>query len=154
MQSNTNSATWESAESTCRISGVIVGLFLGLDQDGKALVDYPDNPTGAALRARTTGSVAPSDRGREAALLFEGGDPCKPILVGLIQDRTGKHQKLQTEIDDDETVELTAQKQIVLRCGDASITLTRSGKILIRGKYVLSSSSGANIVKGGIIRLN
>jgi hypothetical protein len=42
----------------------------------------------------------------------------------------------------------------VLRCGEASITLTKAGKILIRGTYVLSRSSGVNMVKGATIHLN
>jgi hypothetical protein len=55
---------------------------------------------------------------------------------------------------DDQIFEFHAAKRIVIRCGEASITLTRSGKILIRGKYVLSDSAGVNMLKGGIIRLN
>jgi hypothetical protein len=42
----------------------------------------------------------------------------------------------------------------VLRCGKASITLTSAGKVLIRGTYVLSRSSGVNKIKGGSIQLN
>ena len=49
---------------------------------------------------------------------------------------------------------LSADKEIVLKCGKASITLTRAGKILIRGAYLLSRSSGPNRIKGGSIQLN
>jgi uncharacterized protein (DUF2345 family) len=55
---------------------------------------------------------------------------------------------------DGERVVLTAQQEIVLRCGDASITLTKAGKIIIRGQYILSRSSGVNRVQGGSIQLN
>ena len=48
----------------------------------------------------------------------------------------------------------TANKQIVLKCGKASITLTRAGKVLIRGAYLSSRSSGVNRIKGGSIQLN
>ena len=44
--------------------------------------------------------------------------------------------------------------QIVLRCGEASITLTRAGKVLIRGAYVLSRSSGTNRIQGGSVEIN
>lgn len=53
-----------------------------------------------------------------------------------------------------ERLELTAEKEIVLRVGDASITLTRAGKIVLRGTYVLSRSSGVNKIKGGSVQIN
>ena len=51
-------------------------------------------------------------------------------------------------------MQLTAQREIVLRCGKASITLTRAGKVLIRGEYIFSRSTGVNKLKGGSIQLN
>jgi hypothetical protein len=53
-----------------------------------------------------------------------------------------------------ERLELTAEREIVLRVGDASITLTRAGKIILRGTYVLSRSSGVNKIKGGSVQIN
>ena len=49
---------------------------------------------------------------------------------------------------------LSAQEEIVLRCGKASITLTKAGKVLIEGAYVLSRSSGVNRIRGGSVQLN
>ena len=49
---------------------------------------------------------------------------------------------------------VTAKEQVVIRCGKASITLTRAGKVLIQGEYVLSRSAGVNRVKGGSVQLN
>jgi len=52
---------------------------------------------------------------------------------------------------DGERVVFDAKKEIVLRCGKASITLTRAGKVLIRGAYLLNRSSGVNRIKGGSV---
>jgi hypothetical protein len=49
---------------------------------------------------------------------------------------------------------LTAEREIILRCGDASITLTRAGKILIRGRYLTSESKGYNKIKGAVVDIN
>ncbi len=138
----------ESGEE--RIAGVVVGLFLGLNDAGQPLVDYPGNPGASARPARSVAMLRPEDRGREAALLFEEGDPCRPILVGLMQ---GPMPGRAVSRDEDRLV-LRAEREIVLECGEASITLTRAGKVLIRGNYVLSRSSGVNMVKGGVIHLN
>ena len=50
--------------------------------------------------------------------------------------------------------EIGALDQLVLRCGKASITLTKAGKVLIQGTYLSSRSSGVNRIKGGSVQLN
>ena len=55
---------------------------------------------------------------------------------------------------DGKRVVLEAEQEIVLRCGDASITLTRDGKILVRGAYVETHSRGVNRIKGGAVKIN
>jgi hypothetical protein len=88
------------------------------------------------------------------ALMFEGGDPAKPIVVGVLQ-RPGRPEPkpMDVEVDGDRLV-FSARNEIVLRCGKASITLTRAGKVLLRGAYVSSRSSGVNRIKGGSVQIN
>jgi hypothetical protein len=136
-----------------KISGVVVGLFLGFNAAGEPLVDYPGSPTASATVARSATSLCEADRGREAALLFEESDPSRPLVVGLIHCPAGASE-LRVVTRDDERVVLRAEREIVLECGKASITLTRAGKVLIRGTYVLSRSSGVNMVRGGIVHVN
>jgi hypothetical protein len=144
---------FDTLEQTNRNLSVVVGLFLGLNDEGKPLVDYPGNPSGQALLARTTRTVGSSERGQDAVLVFEDGDPAKPIIMGLLQSSMSEAESEEPAAEV-ETLEFRAEKEIVLRCGDASITLTRAGKVMIRGKYLLSSSSGVNMLKGGVIHLN
>jgi uncharacterized protein (DUF2345 family) len=55
---------------------------------------------------------------------------------------------------DDQRVVLSAEREIVLRCGEASITLTRAGKVIIKGAYILSRASGYNKIKGAAVDIN
>ena len=55
---------------------------------------------------------------------------------------------------DGKRVVLEGQEEVVLKCGEASITLTRNGKVVIRGKYLLSRSSGVNRILGGSVQVN
>ena len=97
-------------------------------------------------------------------IVFENGDPYLPIIIDIICDglqmpqKTGDIDLQVTETDevfvDGRRVTFDASEQIELRCGKASITLTRTGKVLIRGAYLLSRSSGANRIKGGSVQLN
>jgi hypothetical protein len=55
---------------------------------------------------------------------------------------------------DGDRYEISAEREIVLRCGDSSITLTRAGKVIIKGNYILSRSTGYNKIKGAAIDIN
>ena len=137
-----------------RLAGVVIGALVGFDVEGLPLVDFPGNPQDNPVPARTTVALSGEDTGREVALLFEGTDPVKPILIGPIlhpKDVTAPKLSLHRG---SERLELTADREIVIRCGNASITLTRAGKVLIRGAYVSSHSSGANKIKGGTVQIN
>ena len=140
---------------------VVIGVLTGVNHDGKPLVAFPGNPTEASVVARSTCTLSEDDFGREVALLFEGGDPGLPLIIGPVH--RGK-ETTQSETQDDrgstevtldgERVCLSAEREIVLRCGKASITLTRAGKILIRGAYLSNRSSGVNRSKGGSVQIN
>jgi hypothetical protein len=139
-----------------RFAGVVRGLFVRLLEDGTPAVDFDGNPNGVPVAAVSTIGVAKQDAGREAILMFEDCDPRRPIVLGLVHASGTPAQKvspIEASLDG-EHVTLTAEKEIVLRCGHASITLTRAGKILIRGKYLLSRSSGVNRIKGGSVQIN
>jgi hypothetical protein len=142
----------QTAQKT-RIEGVVIGVLMGFAADGAPLVVYPGNPAEAALAARTTAVLTPEDVGREVALLFEGGDAARPLVVGRLI-RPEATPALVVRDGAEEVLQLTAEREIVLRCGKASITLTRAGKVLIRGEYIFSRSTGVNKIKGGSIQLN
>jgi hypothetical protein len=78
--------------------------------------------------------------------------------MGVVRNRDGwplVQRPGQVEITaDGERMLVTAKDQLVLRCGKASITLTKAGKVLIEGAYVSSRSSGVNRIKGGSVQLN
>jgi Domain of unknown function (DUF6484) len=137
-------------------TGVVVGVLLGLSADGQPLVAFSGCPANA-LAARSTVTLRASDIGSQVALLFENGRPDKPLVIGKILvpgQAAGPAAKLVTAKVDDEVLTLSARHQIVLRCGKASITLTRAGKIIVRGTYVSSRSSGVNKIKGGSVQIN
>ena len=122
-----------------RIDGIRVGELVGIaDNCTRPLVVYPGQPGTAAIPARSIPDLRGEHIGRQAENAWPLDD--KPA---------------QVEVDTDgERLVVSAKEEIVLRCGAASITLTKAGKVLIRGTYVLSRSSGVNRVKGGSVQLN
>ena len=134
----------------------VIGELLALRREGQgALVMVPGQEAGAAARA--TVDLRPCDVGCQVLVVFEGGALVKPIIIGLLRDSGKRPRRSATALDvetDGERLVLTARRQLVLRCGKASITLTSVGKVLIQGEYVSSRSSGLNRVRGGSIQLN
>ena len=47
-----------------------------------------------------------------------------------------------------------AASELVLRCGEASLTLRADGKVVVRGTHILSHSSGPHRLKGGSFSIN
>jgi hypothetical protein len=140
-----------------RLTGGVRGVLVGLNEQGEALIDFCGNTTGRQLIAVATVRVRREDVGKEAILLFEDGDVTRPLLVGLVQPPDTSRQDFGNTVEftlDGKRVTLTAEQEICLRCGDASITLTRAGKVLIKGAYLLSKSTGTNRIKGGSVQLN
>jgi hypothetical protein len=49
---------------------------------------------------------------------------------------------------------IEATKQLTLKCGEGSITIRSDGKILIKGKDLVSYAQRMNRVKGGAVAIN
>jgi hypothetical protein len=141
--------------------GLVIGELLALGvEDRQPLVTYPGQPGTAALRARTTVDLQGAHIGQAVTLMFECGDPARPIVTGVLREGAGwpmEDRPAQVEVEVDangQRLVVTATEQLVLRCGKASITLTKAGKVLIEGSYLLSRSTGVNRIKGGSVQLN
>lgn len=145
------------------------------------LVDFDENRGGSPVRARSTLPLdtASIDRAiateQAAVLYFEKGDPSRPIVVGLIQDdkpqsplqelllaprgsappsdERAAPKKAEARLDGERVI-LEGHQEITLKCGEASITLRRDGKIIVRGAYVETHARGVNRIKGGAVKIN
>jgi hypothetical protein len=141
-------------------TGAVVGELLALADDGHTpLVRRPGQAAdAAALPARSTVDLAGRHVGRQVLLVFDQADPARPIVIGVLQGDPGwplADPPAQVQVDaDGQRVLVSARDELVLRCGKASITLTRAGKVLIQGTYVSSNSSGVNRLRGGSVQLN
>lgn len=131
--------------------GVSIATFAGFNDDGHFLVALSGEL--APVTALSTVGFAESEVGAKIVVAFEKGDMHCPIIIGRLQERAVPAASPTFKIDGERLV-LRAEREIELRCGDASIVLTRAGKILIRGNYVVSRSRGANKVKGAFLDLN
>ena len=156
-------ATYSDVARPSPFPPVTIGQLKALIPGLPPLVDFPANNTGGLIPACTVVPLQESQIGSEVALTFEDGDFSRPILLGVVQrwdarptvDERPLPNPFPSEAHSNpDTLLLTAAREITLQCGKASITLTSAGKLLLRGAYLLSRSSGVNRIKGGSVQIN
>lgn len=134
--------------------GVSVATFAGFNGDGQFLVALSDGL--APVKALSTVGFTDNEVGVKIVIAFEKANVRSPIIIGRLNERQIRETPAPLpacRMDGDRVV-LQAAREIELRCGEASIVLTRAGKVLIRGNYVLTRSRGANKIKGAFIDIN
>ena len=150
------------------IQGVQVGEIVQVDNDGQIWVDFPENPsTPATARSIVLMDIKEwrqaMDSKRSTLIVFQGGDPCKPIILGFVQTTIidtfmdtlmTSVEKPQQIIVDGEKVVVEAKEEIVLRCGKGSIGLYKNGRVVIKGTNLINRSMGVNKIKGAAVRIN
>ena len=125
-------------------------------QEQPLLSQLPGSP-GQIVPARSTATLRRAMVGSEVLVVFIGGDLTQPVITGVLQTpavaAAAAEPGVAVQVDGERHL-ISAEREIVLRCGDASITLTRAGKVIIKGNYILSRSTGYNKIKGAAIDLN
>ncbi|MBL1276958.1 MAG: hypothetical protein COB30_012810 [Ectothiorhodospiraceae bacterium] len=153
---------------------IIIGTLVEINNQGQALVNFPGNDPTKNLIAISTLAITQQHVGRQTALLFANGDMNCPVILGMIhsplqnmletfnqaQYESDSHIEVESELNVDDMqmdgnkLIFEAKQEIVFKCGESSITLTKSGKIMIRGKYLLNRATGVNRIMGGSVQVN
>lgn len=107
------------------------------------------------LSARALAHISPDDVGSDAVVGFEGGNVERPIVIGILGgspfDDPGDVAEITIRR---ERLTFEGTAEVVIKCGATSITLTESGKVLIKGEYVSSRATGTNRIRGGSVHIN
>jgi hypothetical protein len=146
-------------ETPAALPAAVTAHFCGFNLDDGPLVSGLPGLPGEIVLAQTLIPLLREQIGSQVVVLFDRGEVRRPIVIGLLQQAVPSPARSATASlvsvqSDEQRLVLTAEREIELRCGDASITLTRAGKILIKGNYILSRSSGYNKIKGAAVDIN
>ena len=142
-----------------------IGQIVDITDDYRAKIDYPGNPLGTVIaRSVIQAEICEDLLHARVMLIFENGDPALPIIAGLVHESIfapSIHEifdvpgtKRHEVVLDGKRVVLDADKEIVLRCGKSSITLRADGKIIVKGKNLVSRASESNKVRGASVNIN
>jgi hypothetical protein len=148
-------------------AGVRIGVVVAADEEHGLLVRPLSSSDAPPIPARSIVAIGNGDVGRQVVLAFDGGDPDLPIVLGLLQP-TGplpasdalpsvasvrQPSPLRVEVQG-ERLELAGAREIVLRCGQSSITLHASGRIVIKGTEIVSRARGRHRIQGATVSIN
>ena len=151
-----------------------IGHVVSILEDGRVGVAVPG--IAATLEARlavplTHARLRQAIESRQSAvILFEADSARRAIVIGLIEavpleapaapakqipaDHAPEAPRVVEADVDGKRVRIVGSDEIVLECGNASITLRRNGRVIIRGTYVETDSAGTNRIKGAAVRIN
>jgi hypothetical protein len=131
--------------------GVSIATFAGFNSDDQFLVALSDELE--PIKALSTIGLDEHEAGAKIVVAYERNNVRSPIIIGRLQEKAAPSASANFKVDGERLV-LHGEREIELRCGDASIVLTKAGKVLIKGNYVLTRSRGANKIKGAYIDIN
>jgi len=166
-----------AAPATADLLATRLGVLAEGSLPGALLVAYDGSgplPARATVPLDEAAIAAAIAERRPALLLFENGDARLPIVVGLIQPTPGAAllgallapapapaapvvkpatPPLEARVDGKRVI-IEGKDEVTLKCGDAFLTLRRDGKVILRGAYIETTSTGVNRIRGGSVKIN
>jgi hypothetical protein len=118
-----------------------------IDGDGAVVVTVDAEAEIVCEQLATTGIAALTIAPRDRVLVWQSDHASQN---GVVLGRIGPSHA----DDSPEELVLEATQSLVLRVGDGSITIRADGKILIKGKDLVSHATRVNRVKGGAVAIN
>jgi len=131
-------------QSSCDL---IIGELVAICATGDPIIRIPAEDGHRLARALTLVELHAEDMGRQIVIQFVRGDSTRPVVLGRLRGTRPRGATV-------DRVVIEADQEIVLRCGNSSLVLGRHGKVLIRGDYVVSRSTGVNRVNGASVQIN
>ena len=154
----------ETPDQFLALAGTLVtavtGRIVTISEDGRPFVDYPGNRSGP-VPSRTILSVSTAEEEEELRnadvllLLLPSRQGLEPIIAGALRDKLARRPlRSSGRTSVERRVLIEAGEEITLKCGESSLRMTKDGRVVTRGKHLVSRSSGANKIKGASVQLN
>lgn len=135
-------------------SGIVVGELVEIGEAGTSfVVQVPGH--GRIHATYSLVPIMPGDLGRAAAVNVPATPGAAAVLVGFVWTPAPMSGAAAPSVQaDGKRLEIRAEKEIELRCGEAAIVLTSDGRIYLRGHYVTSHATATQRILGGSVNVN
>jgi hypothetical protein len=153
----------DAAVTQSETTEIVIGMLIAM-RDGQPVVDFTGNPNSRPIQAIATCHIDPTHVGRQVALLFAERDMARPIVIGVVRGHlTPQHPSVAVPQyasnpmvwgANNNNLVIKGTGQMVFQCGQASLSLTEQGRIIMRGTHIASYSDGVNRIRGAMVEVN
>ena len=136
--------------------------ILAWGDDGYPVIRLATAPS-AVMSAELATSVTDADidgaiaQASDAVVIYAEDSTQRPVILAVLRGPRGT-QSVQdqrfTVVDDAGRTVVDAEQELVLRCGDAMLSLRADGKIKIRGLDVITRARRTHRITGGVVLIN
>lgn len=153
---------------------ILSGKVNGFAESGSVLIDIPDieQSIPCSVLTMSKSEIPQFEVGDKVLVIFNSSEN-KGYILGFV-NVTGSLPKKVVENSDEQKdhlemtlpqkpkelnvngkkITIEADDEIYLKCGKSSFLMSKDGKVIIRGTYLVSRSSGVNKVKGTSVAIN
>jgi hypothetical protein len=85
-------------------------------------------------------------------MVFEDANRSLPIILGPLFERVSSLAKSPSQSLSNALVE--AQEEVLLRCGESSLSMKKDGKIVLKGRTIVSRASRTHKIRGASVAIN
>jgi len=147
-----------STSAAAALAATSLGKLVAVGAQGEPWVDLPTQGL-SRVPARATTPINAAMIGRQVVVTFLDGQPDQPVVLGVVRvpgdpSVTDGEAPGLDAIVDGERIVLTGRREIVLRCGKASIALAADGRVVIKGANLLATAAGTHRIRGGVVQIN
>lgn len=146
---------------------VRLGRVVRVEDSGIVFIDFLGNSCGPiaariAIGGQDSAKLKQSLGQANVLLAFENNDKQLPIIIGLVSERLEDSTESEIEAPDDsreiiikgKRIILDSDEEVVVKCGVSKIILKKDGKVVVRGRDVISRASHGNRIRGGTVKIN
>jgi hypothetical protein len=137
-------------------TGIMTGIVTRVSRDG-VFVSLSEGSEALPCSVLEGPHGVPDYQPGDVLLIWTSGDTRLRVAIGRLSAADRARGRLQHEFDESERpdeVVIEARKSLTLRVGDGSITIREDGKILIKGKDLVSHAKRMNRIRGGSVAIN
>lgn len=100
--------------------------------------------------------------GNSVLVINEDGDPKRPIIIGSIVEKLDFEPSLKkSSVKEHKAIHFKGKQitfessgQVIIKCGNSTITMKNDGEIVLRGKKIVSRAAQSNKIKGAAVKIN
>jgi hypothetical protein len=133
------------------------GTVVGTDRDGGLVVLCDGDQARNVLCDMVQATYLPVqlESGDAVLVLLPEAEEGRGVILGrIVPAQASAPAESAAEAGTQDEIVIEAKKNLTLKCGEGSITIREDGKILIKGKDLVSHAQRMNRIKGGSVSIN